>query len=160
MRTIIMDHRLGEPLSSMEIATLEKQLSVSLPLDYAAFLCVHNGGSPQPNVFPISGFPLDTQGILAYFFGVKERESMDLLDNVLSSRNRVPPELLPIGYDVFGNLVCLAVAGTNRGKVYWWFHEEEADEGEPPTYDNLYFVADSFNDLLNSLTVFPEYEGE
>lgn len=155
MGTIAMRHTLGPPLMDSEIIDLENQLAVSLPPDYTAFLREYNGGFPQPNVFTIKGFSLDNRGVLAFFFGVEQGEPLDLADNKSIFRNRVPPELLPVGADVFGNLICLAVSGPNRGKVYWWFHEEEADEGEPPTYDNIYFVADSFSDLLNNLTELP-----
>jgi hypothetical protein len=89
---------------------------------------------------------------LAFLLGTKQEEYNDLLIHAKVFDNGVPPELLPVGRDPFGNLICLAVSGLNRGKVYWWFHEEEADEGEPPTYDNVYFVANSFSDLLDNLT--------
>jgi hypothetical protein len=77
---------------------------------------------------------------------------LDLLDTAASMKDRMPPDVLPIGLDPFGNFICLGVSGPNRGKVYWWFHEEEADEGELPGYDNIYFVAHSFTELLDNLT--------
>jgi hypothetical protein len=151
-----MSDTLGPPLSDVQIATLENQLGVSLPPDYASFLREHNGGAPYPNVFPISGFDLDHQGTLAYFFGVKPGVPTDLVNNARVFRNRVPPELLPVAAGVFGDLICLAVSGPDRGKVYFWFHEEESDDGEAPTYDNVYFVADSFTELITSLTELEE----
>jgi hypothetical protein len=156
MGTVEIKDSLGAPLSDSEVSTLEGQLRVSLPLDYAAFLQEHNGGSPYPNVFPITGFDMDNQGILTYFFGVKSGAATDLVDSAQVFHNRVPPELLPIATDVFGNLVCLAVSGPDRGKVYFWFHEEESDDDEAPTYDNVYFVADSFTELITSLTELEE----
>jgi hypothetical protein len=42
------------------------------------------------------------------------------------------------------------VAGEKCGQIYFWDHEAEMDEGEPPTYDNLYLIADSIDDLLNN----------
>jgi hypothetical protein len=149
----------GAPLTERDVIELEHRLGVSLPSDYVAFLREHNGGTPLSNVFPIFGFPLDRQGVLALFFGVMRGGPSDLISGAEAFDNRVPPELLPVGSDVFGNLICLAILGPNRGKVYWWFHEEEADEGESPSYDNVYFVADSFTDLLNSLTKLVE-EGD
>jgi hypothetical protein len=154
--TIKMSDTLGPPLSDVQIATLEGQLGVSLPSDYAYFLREHNGGSPNPNVFPISGFDLDNQGILAYFFGVKTGAATGLVDSAQVFHNRVPPELLPIATGAFGDLICLAVSGPDRHKVYFWFHEEESDDDEPPTYDNVYFVANSFTELINSLTELKE----
>jgi hypothetical protein len=148
----------GAPLTEQEIIDLETELHHSLPIDYAEFLRNYNGGTPHRNIFPIRGYSLYDEGVLAFFFGTKRGETTDVLTVFRMSENRVPQELLPIGADVFGNLICLTVAGPNRGKVYWWFHEEEADEKEPPTYDNIYFVANSFTDLLNSLREMPDVD--
>jgi hypothetical protein len=40
--------------------------------------------------------------------------------------------------------------GAKRGQVFYWFHEEEGDETY--TYDNLYFVANSLEELIAGLT--------
>jgi len=157
LRTIETTNNLGAPLAEPEIEDLQRRLGVSLPSDYVAFLSEHNGGSPKPNVFPIRGFGLDNQGVLAFFFGVKHGEFVDLENMARESRGiRMPPEFLPVAFDVFGNLICLTISGPATGKVYWWWHEEEADEGEPPTYDNIYFVANSFTELLDNLVELPE----
>ena len=166
MKPIVVHDSLGPPLTDQDIAAMERELGVSLPSDYVAFLRKHNGGRPKPIMFPIydevyneepaAGASSYKKGVLSFFVGISKDDYNDLLNFAKLSEDRVPPEVLPIGRDVFGNLICLAVAGPNRGKVYWWFHEEEADEGEPPTYNNIYFVADSFTELLNSLTELPE----
>jgi hypothetical protein len=36
-------------------------------------------------------------------------------------------------------------------EILYWDHEEEADEGEEPTYDNVYLIANSFTDFINGL---------
>jgi hypothetical protein len=64
---------------------------------------------------------------------------------------RVPDGLLPIGTDPFGNVFCLGLGGAWRGKVWFWDHESEADEGEPPRVDNLSMVAASFTSFLAAL---------
>ncbi len=71
-------------------------------------------------------------------------------------RGRMPAELLPIGHDPGGNLICLAYRGEQRGTIYYWDHEMEAEEGEPATWDNLYPLAKSFTEFLNGLTSAPE----
>ena len=72
---------------------------------------------------------------------------MALVDQV-----RMPEELVPIAHDPGGNQICIAVAGPKTGAVYFWDHEEEADDDETPGYDNVYLIANSFNEFLNSLT--------
>ena len=162
MRPLVVQDSLGPSLTDRDIANVERQLGVSLPPDYAAFLREHNGGHPEPSVFrvydeePPAGSSSYTERVLAFFLGLSRDEYNDLLDSAKFFENRVPPELLAVGRDVFGNLICLAVSGPNRGKIYWWFHEEEAEEDEPPTYDNIYFVANSFAEFLDTLTELPE----
>ena len=156
MGAITVKDSLGPPLTERDIAAIEREFGVSLPGDYRAFLRKHNGGSPSPDAFPIFRDSADTHGILNRFLGISPGDYDDMLAVRKVFQERVPPDLLPIACDPGGNLICLAVAGTNRRRIYFWDHEEEADEGEPPTYDNVYFVAESFTDLLNNLTELPE----
>lgn len=144
------------PLVEEDIAEVEQQLGVIFPPDYRAFLLAHNGGYPDPNVFPISGLQSDDHGILEWFFCIQAGDYNDLIRNTSTFRGRVPPNLIPIASDPGGNLICLSVTGRDVGTVYYWDHEEEVDEGEPPDYTNVYFIADSFSTLLDSLKALPE----
>jgi hypothetical protein len=49
------------------------------------------------------------------------------------------------------HFVLLGVDDKNRGKVFFWDHEEGADEGEKPTRKNVTQVAKTFGDFLESL---------
>ncbi|MCE7989946.1 MAG: SMI1/KNR4 family protein [Caldilinea sp. CFX5] len=138
-------------LTEDAIAAVERQIGVSLPIAYRSFLLRYNGGRPEPNMFPIQGFYADTHGLLEWFFCIAEDDIYDLTENELVYRNRVPSDLLPIATDPGGNLLCLAVKGDRYGRIYFWHHEDEGEEGAPPTYNNVYSVADSFENLLNSL---------
>lgn len=139
------------PLDQETIEDFERNLDIVLPSSYRTFLLQYNGGHPQPNMFPIQGFYADTHGLLEWFFCIAEGDVYDLVQNKQVYKNRAPSDLLPIGTDPGGNLICLGVKGKNYGKIYYWDHETEGEEGEQPTYDNVYFVADSFDDLLQSL---------
>ena len=57
---------------------------------------------------------------------------------------RWPARFLAIAIDGFGNRFLLSLGMPDYGDVYFWDHEQEADEGEPPTEDNLNLVAHSF----------------
>jgi cell wall assembly regulator SMI1 len=142
-------------LSHQDIERAEHRLKITLPTDYKEFLLTHNGGRLEPNRFPIRSNRSDTHGILNWLFGVREHGQYSLVDEAMRFQGRVPPDLLPIGEDPGGNLICLAIAGPNRTRIYFWTHEEEVDEDETPGYDNVYFVANSFTDLLERLTEFP-----
>lgn len=139
------------PVTSEELVRVERQLGIDLPDDYRSFLLEHNGGRPKPNTFPIHNFPSSSRGILEEFIGIKKGAYTDIRKQLNVFRDRIPPDCLPIARDPGGNLLCLVFRGPGRGTIYFWDHEEEAEEGRPASKDNLYFVASSFNTLLSSL---------
>ena len=143
--------RSREPINEQDIVQLESMLGVSLPIPYRNFLLSHNGGRPKPAGFPIQNNPSDDHGLVDFFLCIKDKDIYNLPTWVKRYKNRIPSELIPIAVDPGGNLVCLAVAGNNIGKVHFWDHEEEADEGEIPDYGNVYLVADSFDEFLDGL---------
>lgn len=65
--------------------------------------------------------------------------------------DRVPHWLLSVAEDEYGSLFCISLRDSGHGSVWFWDHEEEADEAEPPTEDNLTYRAASWPDFLESL---------
>ena len=47
----------------------------------------------------------------------------------------MPDELVSIGCGSGGDQICISVKGNNYGKVYFWNHDWECEEGEEP-YNN------------------------
>lgn len=140
-----------EPLNEEDIAKLEILLGISLPIPYKNFLLSHNGGHPKLAGFYIQNNPSDNHGLIDYFLCIKEKDIYNLLTWIKRYKNRIPSDLIPIAVDPGGNLVCLTVTGNNIGKIYFWDHEEEADEGETPGYANIYPIANSFDEFVGSL---------
>lgn len=143
------------PLREADLRALEQRLGITLPLEYRNFLLQHNGGHPTPNVFSIAACPIDDQGVLTQMLSISDGEET-LLNYVDMYADRIPPNLLPIGFDPGSNLICISVSGADRGNVYFWAHDFEASEDEGPNYDNVYFVADNFDHLINNLTHLPD----
>jgi SMI1-KNR4 cell-wall len=56
--------------------------------------------------------------------------------------------LIPIAEDDGGNLICISCSDNDKGKIYFWNHEEE---NEDDLTANLYFVSNSFNEFIDSL---------
>jgi cell wall assembly regulator SMI1 len=133
------------------IQQFERQLGKDLPSEYRAFLLTHNGGRPRPAEFPMTGDTLNPSGTIHWFFGINNSRHYDLRRNYRVYQDRIPTNFLPIAADPGGNLICLAVAGEDRGTVYFWDHDYEALEDEVANYENVYFIANSFTELLNSL---------
>ena len=144
-------NRSREPLDEQDLIQVETRLNRALPKEYRDFLTAHNGGRPEPNAFPIYNNPSDDQGLVHNFMCIKDGDIYDLLTWVDRYRDRVPSNFLPIAKDPGGNLICLSISGEDLGKVYFWDHEEEAATGQIPGYDNVYPVANSFQEFLSSL---------
>ena len=83
------------------------------------------------------------------------RIEKDFNNNILLKQKyagtRFPNNFLPIARDVYGNFILLSVKNKDRGKIYFWDHEMEADEGETPDYSNLTLIADSFDEFIEGL---------
>ena len=145
---------------------VEEQIGVTLPADYASFLVEYGGttldGGDEYVAFPyLEEYPRGKIGLLNVFFGIIPGNGYDIVDNYLAYKGRMPFNLLPIANDPGGNVICLAIYGEDEGKVYFWDHEEEdvVDEGIEPSRDNLYLVAHSFEEFINSLYIW-KYEDD
>lgn len=139
-------------MSEVDIERFEKEIGYPLPTEYRAFLLKHNGGWPTPpNVFVTSE---GDKIAVSFFFYLEEDGDEDkyfegLRNNYLMFTGRVPEDLLPIAS--CAGLVCIGLFGDNKGSIFYWDRENEADENEAPWYDNVYWVANSFNEFINTL---------
>lgn len=134
------------------IEALEQVWGVGLPKAYKEFLTKYNGGSPIPNCFSFKNRP-NEGSFVDVFFGVKKDPNNNLLMNIKLYEERIPSNFLPIADDPGGNLILLSIKGIDRGKIYFWDHDLEADPdlNEIPDYSNLILIADSFDEFINGL---------
>lgn len=141
----------GPPASTTDAERLERLIGAALPPAYREFVLANNGGYPVPDTFRFAdGRP---GSAVHQFFALRGKQASNRLSYAVEVfAERVPPGLLPIARDPFGNLICLGVLGSDySGEVWFWDHEREADEGEPARTDNLTKIADSFSDFLDGL---------
>lgn len=148
------------PLEETQIKALERRLGKSFPESYRKFLTTYNGGHPQPHIFDyILKDGRNWTGGVRMFWGINpENKYRDMLYYAGIYDERLPSHIVPIANANGGDVLALSTTGNDVGSVYLWDHEEEAEDGEPPTYDNLYFVAKSFTDFLNCLRSFNSEE--
>lgn len=143
------------PLTSGQLVAVEQRLGIHLPEAYRDFLLAHNGGRPKPNVFQTQD---GTGSSIDWFLGIHNGPYDNFegyFINYKVTRLALPGNLVPIGHDPGGNLICLSVQGEDTGAVYFWDHERETS---PPTYANVHLIADSFEGLLDSLREPPKDE--
>ncbi len=140
----------GALLQDAELDAFEKQVGARLPQEYRTFLKAHNGGRVRPRKLRMEAGAYST-GLIQYFLSIGpptfvERDWADLKD---PAHLRMPPEHIPIAQCEGGDYLTLVTDGPKRGQIFYWDHEAEGDEVY--TYDNLYFVAASLDDLLAKL---------
>ncbi|MCT4509896.1 MAG: SMI1/KNR4 family protein [Tepidibacter sp.] len=97
------------------------------------------------------------------FFGLNGKENLD--EQIKCYWERMPKSLVPIGECPGGNLICIGIDRGHLDKIYFWNHENELEakimagyvtcKNEIDSYwDNLYLVAETLLDFINSLQVF------
>jgi hypothetical protein len=143
---------IGEPVEEDAIAAAEKRMGRSIPPDFRDFLLEHNGGHPDPARFDIPGAEQPRNSRVSFLFGVDVQRSLNVEYFVSTFEGRIPPEMFPIGRDPGGNLILMGAEGADAGKIFFWHHEGEAEDGEPPTRENVVAVADGLGEFLKSLT--------
>lgn len=138
--------------SETNIHELERELKKKLPSDYRNFLLRYNGGLPQPNTFSYTGRGgrRRSEGV-RWLFGLNLSQFRDSYYYRGMYLDRIPTNCLAIGSVEGSNLILISFDGDDRGTVYFWDHDEEMEEGEAPTYDNLFFITKSFDEFLDSL---------
>jgi hypothetical protein len=145
-----------EPVTEEQLAAFESRHGLRFPDDYRRFLVQYNGGEPTPNrvSFIKRGRTRGRRctGLVVDFAGVYTNGGAQSLESaILRSRDEMPAGHVGIAWDSNGNEWVLCVDGEKAGTVYFWHHENEAPDGEPPWFDNMSFVANSFTAFLDAL---------
>ena len=142
-------------LTEEDLQVAEREIGYLLPRDYREFLKDFGGYTFDGVYYPIHGSWSAMNG-LDTFYGLKIR-SCNLLSTYKGdlANGVIAPDLLPITGDMAGGHVCLFIAGDRLGSIHYWFREEAV---APYDYSNLYHIANSFDEFMQSLTTEDEYE--
>ncbi len=140
----------GPPVDERALSRLEDHLGIELPADYRAFLLRTSGGRPYPEAAFNDEFGREEGGSLMDAFLSVEHEELwlTIAQHQLAFEDRVPVDLLPIGFDQGGSLVCIGIGPENHGQVFFWAMEDEVDKGETPDYRNVWRLARTFDEFI------------
>ncbi len=131
-----------------------------IPEPYKGFLLRSNGAELALPIFHYRHSPQGRvrEGSIEALFSIDhENEMMDLGDHVYTYMvwaRRIPYDLFPIGTDFGSNLILMGDEGPRLGQIFYWWHDWESSDGEPPTEENVYFVANTLDEFLASLKPF------
>jgi cell wall assembly regulator SMI1 len=143
--------RQAGPAPAGDIERLERRIGQPLPAPYRDYLRQHDGGRLE-----------DNSQALNEIFGVgpDAPDWANMWKMLDTYRDRVPSWLLPVAQDAVGNLFALSLREKDSGSVWFWDHEREADEDDPPTEDNLRWAAANWAAFLDSLGPPPEIDDD
>ncbi len=139
----------GKKISEKDIIKFEEVIRHPLPNDYKDFLLKYNGGRPEPFVFKVDKFEGGENTVHTLLGFNREIESDNLLWSYDTLKDRLPDTLLSIGYSDTDDQICLDLSENNYGKIYLWDFSKECGKN---CFDNVYYIAPSFGELLNMLT--------
>jgi hypothetical protein len=150
--------RTGIKISAEELKQFEHEIGYKLTESYRNFLLAYNGGEPEPYHFFIPSWHYNAS-LIQELKGI-DSESVDLdLRKIHDIKKDILPEgFIIIGSDPGGNQILIGLAGENRGKIYFWDHEQQPDDRLPALedYRNIHFVANSFEEFITSLKTYEE----
>jgi hypothetical protein len=143
-------------IADAELQSIEKALKLELPADYREFMLSHNGGEPEPRWFAFPPLSEDHElggfDRIQFFYSVVlpppddfEIRNFKATVEHFRSECELPKKYAPIALTM-ENVVVLACAGTERGRVFYWSDIESGFE-----ISFLVPLADSFGAFLNSL---------
>ena len=117
---------------------LERTIGAALPEDYRQFMTTFAGELPEPRSFKVAR---DDQRELNALWPLKGRSgSVSGGWGLLTGKEA---NLLVVGDDGGGNWICLAVAGKERGKVFFVDHDYSPGERKRVTK-----LADSYDRFI------------
>ncbi len=155
---LFSEERKRPSLDERQLAHVEQAIGKSLPNDYREFLTDFGATFVYRMLFSFQEQGRPSKDYIEQFYGIAPDVPLDDLASEYDDyQGRIPVDLLPIGEDAVGNIICLGLTGEKRGKVYFWDHEREEmepDDAPPnwqPGYSNISFVADSFDEFFFSL---------
>jgi cell wall assembly regulator SMI1 len=143
----------NHPITEDDIKVFERENNIILPNDYKKFLIEYNGGEPLSSLFKLNR-ELGTI-VINNLYGLNTKEKYDdIIKAMQTYSNRISNQFIPIGDDPGGDQIVLGISGDFKGKVYFWDHNTELEndvftENELP--ENMYFLADSFDEFIDKL---------
>jgi SMI1-KNR4 cell-wall len=127
-----------------EINALEEKHNLEFPVDYAFYLKHYGNDYIKEDFRFIPSTELtktiqQTQFEIDSIYGLNSDEN-NLDDKIISYKNILPDDMIPIADLPGGDLICLGKQGDSYFKVYIWFHEMDGE--------NTFLVSDSFEEFI------------
>lgn len=147
---------IGPPVTELELVAFREFIHMDIPPAYEQFLRTFNGCVPSPHADTYNStidLPGGNEISIHEFYTLRcdNEELSSLFEELERYVECIPNETIPIGHDLFGNILGL---DCNEGTVNWTLLEARFGPGEWGTY----FLEVSFEDFWNGLVAGPYVE--
>jgi len=152
------------PAPEAALREFESRIGCAFPDDYRYFLINCNGGYLGGRLWFIGSNSAgkNIEAGVHHIGGFRAEDYFSLDWARECYLGRIPSSLVWIYDDPFGNAICLGVTGPQRGRVYFWDHENEPDsefwDGSIETAGNIELICDSFVDYVAGLRMLADTE--
>ena len=139
-------------LSATDIDEFESRNRIRLPESYKQFLLKFNGGVPKQDTFPLPSHREGDMDVSVFYDIDGKDEHLQLQRNFdFHKENLLDPafaDLFPIGYDSFGDPICLDLSEERFGAVIF---VDMVPIWKDHTAKDIYVIADNFDAFLEML---------
>lgn len=151
-------HESFKSCSDESIKDIENEFGINLPSDYLWFISNYGEAFVPHEV----GFkPKETNPWLSkhglnevnLFYSGERNSEHSVLQIKNRLRDQIKDKFLPIAESSGGNQICLWLGSEGLGSVYFWDHQGKVGE-------DLFLIADSFRDFIESFEEVPEQSSE
>lgn len=126
--------------SEKTVKQVQDRLGVVFLEAYIDFILLHPGGRPRPNSTQL---PKGRQITIKSLLPLEATRQGNVLQVLEWLSDRLPPKLVPVVDDNFGNYFCLDYRQEGKPSVVFWDHEVLNSPGA--------YVSNTFEEFLSSL---------
>lgn len=140
-------------ISDKEVMEVEKKLDVTFPDDYKFCVKENQGGLPSPNAIDIPGWG---ETFFEYLLGYREDSEVYIIRAYNMIKDRLVDGIVPFAEEPAGNYFCFNFReNEDSPKIVYWDHEIAFNNPEKA----IFYVCNTFTDLLNNLHEMEDEEG-
>ena len=147
----------NEKIDNLEVITnYEKMKELKFPKLYKKLVRFHDGGTLKKNIFTYMYNEILDENVVGFFLPWQKEtlgiEGEYIIDQIESPPEFFPKGLIPFAPDGGGNYLCFDYRNCRENPpIVYWDHGIEENEG-------IFFLADSFEEFINSLKSEEEIE--
>ncbi|ASI73563.1 SMI1/KNR4 family protein [Bacillus cereus] len=143
------------------VGEIGNEIGVKFPNDYIKCVAVNNGANVEPEIFNVNNH----ERVFGTLLSFDENSDEYIVEVYNDFSDTLPKELIPFAFDPAGNLICFDYKNHEENPiVVFWEHEDAwekealmesegitAEEAEKIARENVFYIADTFTDLLSKL---------